>query len=156
WMHVRAVILRPPAGPDAVQYLPTALALAGGLEFPPIGARVVIAGRVGARLGAGIGAMRITEQIDAVAVLGFSVMKQLVAPRVLACILTLPLLTVFMAVLALSGAFSAEMAAGSLNSLQYQEATWNGLRLDDVIPAIVKTSVFGFLVGVSGCYFGMK
>jgi phospholipid/cholesterol/gamma-HCH transport system permease protein len=156
WMHVRAVILRPPAGAEALQYLPTALALAVVLEFAPIGAGLIIAGRVGASLGAEIGAMRITEQIDAVEVLGLSAMKQLVAPRVLACILTLPLLTIFMAVLALGGAFAAEMATGSLTSLQYETATWSGLRFEDVLPAIAKTAVFGFLVGVSGCYFGMK
>lgn len=156
WMHVRAVIVRPPAGEAALQYLPTALALAVVLEFAPIGAGLIVAGRVGASLGAEIGAMRITEQIDAVEVLGLSAMKQLVAPRVLACILTLPLLTIFMAVLALSGAFAAEMLTGTLNSLQYETATWSGLRFEDVLPAIAKTGVFGFLVGISGCYFGMK
>jgi phospholipid/cholesterol/gamma-HCH transport system permease protein len=157
WMHVRGVIVRTPgAGEAAVQYLPTALALAVVLEFAPIGAGLIVAGRVGASLGAEIGAMRITEQIDAVEVMGLSAMKQLVAPRVLACILTLPLLTIFMAVLALGGAFAAEMLTGTLTSLQYENATWSGLRFEDVLPAIAKTAVFGFLVGVSGCYFGMK
>lgn len=157
WMHVRGVIVRTPgAGESAVQYLPTALALAVMLEFAPIGAGLIVAGRVGASLGAEIGAMRITEQIDAVEILGLSAMKQLVGPRVLACILTLPLLTVFTAVMALGGGFAAEMLGGTLNSMQYETATWSGLRLEDVLPAIGKTAVFGFLVGVSGCYFGMK
>src|SRR5258708_7887208 len=89
WMHVRGVITRSSfAGPSAVQYLPTALALAVVLEFAPIGAGLIIAGRVGASLGAELGAMRITEQIDAVEVLGLSAMRQLVAPRVLACMIT--------------------------------------------------------------------
>ncbi len=100
--------------------------------------------------------MKITEQIDAVEMLGMSPLKRLVAPRVLACILTLPLLTIFMAALALGGAFAAEMLTGSLNSVQYETATWSGLHFEDVLPAIAKTGVFGFLVGVSGCYFGMK
>jgi len=157
WMHVRAVIVRPNiAGPSAVQYLPTALALAIVLEFAPIGAGLIVAGRVGASLGAEIGAMRITEQIDAIEVLGLSAMKQLVAPRVLACMLALPLLTIFMAVLAIGGGFAAEMTAGTLTSLQYEQRTWEGLLLEDALPAIAKTVAFGFLVGVSGCYFGMK
>lgn len=157
WMHVRAVIVRTPgAGPSAVQYLPTALALAVVLEFAPIGAGLIVAGRVGASLGAEIGAMRITEQIDAIEVLGLSAMRQLVGPRVLACMLALPLLTIFMAVLALGGAYGAEMLTGTLSSLQYEQRTWEGLYLEDVLPAIAKTIAFGFLVGVSGCYFGMK
>jgi phospholipid/cholesterol/gamma-HCH transport system permease protein len=157
WMHVRGVITRSSfAGPSAVQYLPTALALAVVLEFAPIGAGLIIAGRVGASLGAELGAMRITEQIDAVEVLGLSAMRQLVGPRVLACMITLPLLTIFMALLAIGGAYAAEMTAGTLTSLQYEQKTWEGLALKDAVPAVLKTIAFGFLVGVSGCYFGMK
>jgi phospholipid/cholesterol/gamma-HCH transport system permease protein len=157
WMHVRGVITRSSfAGPSAVQYLPTALALAVVLEFAPIGAGLIVAGRVGASLGAELGAMRITEQIDAVEVLGLSAMKQLVGPRVLACMIALPLLTIFMALLAIGGAYAAEMTAGTLTSLQYEQKTWEGLALEDAVPSVLKTIAFGFLVGVSGCYFGMK
>lgn len=157
WMHVRNVITRSSiAGPSAVQYLPTALALAVVLEFAPIGAGLIISGRVGASLGAEIGAMRLTEQIDAIEVLGLSSMRQLVAPRVLACMLALPILTIFMAVLALSSAYAAEMTAGTLSSVQYEENSWKGLQLEDAIPAVAKTIVFGFAVGVSGCFFGMR
>jgi phospholipid/cholesterol/gamma-HCH transport system permease protein len=157
WMHVRNVITRSSiAGPTAVQYLPTALALAVVLEFAPIGAGLIIAGRVGASLGAEIGAMRITEQIEAIEVLGVSAMRQLVGPRVLACMVALPILTIFMAVLALSSAYVAEMAAGTLSSIQYEENTWKGLQLEDAVPAVAKTIVFGFVVGVSGCFFGMR
>jgi phospholipid/cholesterol/gamma-HCH transport system permease protein len=158
WMHVRGVISnnRFASSAQAMQYLPTALALAIVLEFAPIGAGLIIAGRVGASLGAELGAMRITEQIDAVEVLGLSAMRQLVGPRVLACMITLPLLTIFMAVLAIGGAYAAEMTAGTLTSLQYEQKTWEGLTLDDAVPAVLKTIAFGFLVGVSGCYFGMK
>jgi len=157
WMHLRGVIVRTPgAGPSALAYLPTAVALAVTLEFAPIGAGLIVAGRTGASLGAELGSMRLTEQIDALEVMGLSTLRQLVGPRVLACVLTLPLLTVFMAVMAIGGAFAAEMIAGSLTSLQYETSTWAGLRIEDAVPAILKTSVFGFLIGVSGCYFGMK
>jgi phospholipid/cholesterol/gamma-HCH transport system permease protein len=157
WMHVRNVITRSSlAGPEAVQYLPTALALAVVLEFAPIGAGLIIAGRIGASLGAEIGAMRITEQIDAIEVLGLSSMRQLVGPRVLACMIALPLLTIFMAVLALSSAYAAEMTGGTLSSIQYEANTWKGLQLEDALPAVAKTVVFGFAVGVSGCFFGMR
>src|SRR3954454_19290934 len=102
WMHLRGVLERF-GGHEAVQYLPTAVALAVTLEFAPIGAGLIVAGRSGASLGAELGSMRLTEQIDALEVLGFSPMRELVGPRVLACVLTLPILTVFMDYLALVG-----------------------------------------------------
>src|SRR5262245_66641482 len=88
--------------------------------------------------------------------MGQSSLKRLIGPRVLACMLTLPLLTVFIAVLAILGAFGAEMLTGSITSLQYEMNTWSGLRMEDVAPSTLKTLFFGFLTGVSGCYFGMK
>src|SRR5206468_1398464 len=95
WMLLRGVLARF-GGVEAVQYLPTAVALAVTLEFGPIGAGLMLAGRSGASLGAELGAMRLTEQIDALQVLGFSAMRELIGPRVLACVLALPVLTVFM------------------------------------------------------------
>lgn len=157
WMHLRGVIVRTPgAGPGALAYLPTAVALAVVLEFAPIGAGLIVAGRTGASLGAELGSMRLTEQIDALEAMGQSTLKHLIGPRIIACILTLPILTVFMAVLAIGGGYVAEMVTGSLTSLQYETNTWNGLRVEDAVPAMLKTTVFGFLTGVSGCYFGMK
>src|SRR5688572_28495678 len=104
WMHLRGILVRS-AGVEAAQLLPTALALAVTLEFAPIGAGLIVAGRSGASLGAELGSMRLTEQIDALEVLGLSAMRELVVPRVLACVLALPLLTVFMDYLALVGSF---------------------------------------------------
>ncbi|MFL5339220.1 MAG: MlaE family ABC transporter permease, partial [Gemmataceae bacterium] len=153
WMHSRSVIVRTGA---PLTYLPTAIALAVVMEFAPLGAGLIVAGRTGASLGAELGSMRLTEQIDALEVMGQSTIKQLVGPRVLACVLTLPLLTVFMAVLAIGGAFAAEMLTGTLTPLQYETNTWASLRIEDAAPAILKTAAFGFLIGVSGCYFGMK
>jgi phospholipid/cholesterol/gamma-HCH transport system permease protein len=157
WMHLRGVIIRTPgAGREALTFLPTAVALAVVLEFAPIGAGLIVAGRTGASLGAELGSMRLTEQIDALEVMGLSSLRQLVGPRVLGCMIALPILTVFIAALAIAGAFAAEMLAGSLTSLQYETGTWARLTVGDTAAAVLKTSVFGFLIGVSGCYFGMK
>src|SRR5436189_2107575 len=94
WMHLRGA-LQSVGGPGAVQYLPQALALAVVLEFAPIAAGLLTAGRSGASLGAELGSMRLTEQVDALEVLGLSPLRELVAPRLLACMVTLPILTVF-------------------------------------------------------------
>jgi phospholipid/cholesterol/gamma-HCH transport system permease protein len=155
WMHLRGVLARF-GGTEAVQYLPTAVALAVTLEFAPIGAGLILAGRGGASLGAELGSMRLTEQIDALEVLGLSAMRELVGPRVLACVVSLPILTVFMDYLALLGSFAAEHSASGMTWVQYREAALTGLRFTDTLLATLKPLVFGFLVGAAGCYFGMR
>jgi phospholipid/cholesterol/gamma-HCH transport system permease protein len=155
WMHLRGA-LASVGGPGAVQYLPQALALAVVLEFAPLGAGLIVAGRSGASLGAELGSMRLTEQIDALEVLGLSPLRELVAPRVLACMVALPLLTVFIAYLAVASGYAAEAVGGSMTFNQYRNETLRVLYPNDVIPAVLKTVAFGFLIGVSGCYFGMS
>lgn len=154
WMHLRGVLFR--LNPEYVRFLPQALSLAVVLEFAPIGAGLIVAGRSGASLGAELGSMRLTEQIDALEVLGQSPLHRIVGPRVLACMLALPLLTVFIAFLAIGGSYAAEALGGSLSWTEYQNEALRKLYLGDVIPATLKTVVFGFLVGVAGCYFGMN
>ncbi len=155
WMHLRGVLARF-GGTEAVQYLPTAIALAVTLEFAPLGAGLIVAGRSGASLGAELGSMRLTEQIDALEVLGRSALRELVGPRVLACVLALPLLTVFMDYLALLGSFAAEHLTSGVTWLQYRTACLEGLRFQDTLFATLKPLAFGYLVGVAGCYFGMN
>src|SRR5450755_3888217 len=88
WIHLHGVVES-----AYVHKVPEYLALAVVLEFAPLGAGLVVAGRSGASLGAELGSMRLTEQIDALEVLGLSPMRKLVGPRVLACMVALPLLT---------------------------------------------------------------
>ncbi len=154
WMHLHGVLVR--FGPGNVQLLPQALALAVVLELAPMGAGLIVAGRSGASLGAELGSMRLTEQIDALEVLGSSPMLTLVGPRVLACMMALPLLTVKIACLAIAGGFFAEKLGGTMPWGEYRNACLSGLRLEDVVPAVLKTIVFGFLIGVAGCYSGMN
>jgi phospholipid/cholesterol/gamma-HCH transport system permease protein len=153
WMHLHGVLAR--LGSGYTDLLPQALALAVVLEFAPMGAGFIVAGRSGASLGAELGSMRLTEQVDALEVLGLSPLRELVAPRVLACMAALPLLTVQIAALAILGSYLAEDLGGTMSWRQYANACLVGLRLEDVIPATLKTVVFGYLIGVTGCYFGM-
>ena len=155
WLHLRGT-LQSVGGLAAVQYLPQALALAVVLEFAPLAAGLIVAGRSGASLGAELGSMRLTEQIDALEVLGLSPLRELVAPRVLACMLTLPQLTLFIAYLALGAGYVAEALGGSLSWTQYRSGCLRVLTLHDAVPAVLKTVVFGYLIGISGCWFGMN
>jgi phospholipid/cholesterol/gamma-HCH transport system permease protein len=154
-MHLRPT-LQHVGGPSAVQYLPQALSLTVVLEFAPITAGLIVAGRSGASLGAELGSMRLTEQIDALEMLGLSPLRILVAPRLLACMLSLPLLTLFITYLALAAGWLAEAIGGTLSWTQYTSACIQVLSLRDVVPATLKTMAFGLLIGVTGCYCGIN
>jgi len=152
WMHTHAALART----GAVEYLPTVLAAAVLMELAPIGAGLIVAARTGASLGAELGAMKLGEQLDALELLGLPPMRVLVGPRVLACILALPLLHIYIAALALLSGYVAENIVGSTNWLKFQTASLKELYPEDVFPAGLKTMVFGFLIGVAGCYYGMR
>jgi phospholipid/cholesterol/gamma-HCH transport system permease protein len=157
WIHLRGTV-RDFAGDGAVQLLPGALALAVALEFAPLSAGLIVAGRTGASLGAELGSMRLTEQIDALESLGVSPLRTLVAPRVLACVLALPPLTVMIAYLAVVSGFLSELiGGGTLNWSTYQDQCRSalGLHVGQVVACMLRTLVFGFLVGVMGCQAGM-
>jgi phospholipid/cholesterol/gamma-HCH transport system permease protein len=151
WIHLHGVV-----NPEYAHRVPEFLALAVVLEFAPLGAGLVVAGRSGASLGAELGSMRITEQLDALEVLGLSPIKYLVGPRVLACMVTLPILTIYIAIVAILGSFVAEMLGGRLSMTQYEIDVWHGLAKSKMISSTLKTAVFGFLIGVTGCYFGLN
>jgi phospholipid/cholesterol/gamma-HCH transport system permease protein len=151
WIHLHGVVER-----AYLHKVPEYLALAVVLEFAPLGAGLVVAGRSGASLGAELGSMRLTEQIDALEVLGLSPMRQLVGPRVLACMVALPVLTLYIAFIAIAGSCLAEMLGGALSWTQYQQDLFRGLGQARGIPATLKTAVFGYLIAVTGCYHGMN
>jgi phospholipid/cholesterol/gamma-HCH transport system permease protein len=153
WIHLHGAV-----GQEYVHKVPEYLAMAVVLEFAPLGAGLIVAGRSGASLGAELGSMRLTEQIDALEVLGQSPWARLIGPRVLAAMLALPLLTVFMAFTALASSAAAELLGGTLSYTQYENDVLHGLlniKLKAVL-ATLKTVVFGYLVAAVGCYCGME
>jgi phospholipid/cholesterol/gamma-HCH transport system permease protein len=150
WLHLNGVVDR-----SFAAKVPEYLALVVALEFAPLGAGMVVAGRCGASLGAELSSMRLTEQIDALEAMGLSSMRYLVGPRTLAAIIALPLLTIYLAVFALGSSFLAEMAGGSMYASQYQMALERGLGQARVVPATLKTIVFGYLIAVAGCWHGL-
>jgi phospholipid/cholesterol/gamma-HCH transport system permease protein len=155
WMHLRNTLAQV-GGPGAVHLLPQGLAKAVVLELASITAGLIVAGRSGSSLGAEIGSMRLTEQIDALEMLGLSPLRWLIGPRVLACMLALPLLTVFIAYLAILAGYGAEAVGGSLSWTQYRTEALRHLHVRDVAPGVLKTVVFGYLIGVTGCHFGLE
>jgi phospholipid/cholesterol/gamma-HCH transport system permease protein len=153
WMHTRDVLAR--TGPGAVELLPTFLAAAVLLELAPVGAGLIVAARTGASLGAELASMKVGEQIDALQLLGVSPVRRLVGPRVLACVIAVPMLHVVIAATALVSGFLAELATGQTTYLRYATAAVSQLYLQDVVPALLKTLAFGLLIGLVGCYTGL-
>src|SRR5205085_8727857 len=130
WMHLHGVVEA-----QFVHKVPEYLALAVVLEFAPLGAGLIVAGRSGASLGAELGSMRLSEQIDALECLGLSPWRYLVGPRVLAAMMTLPLLTIYMAVIAIGSSFLAEMLGGTLSMTQYETDVLRGLAQAKMVSA---------------------
>ncbi len=155
WLHTRDVLAQ--TFPPAVPYLPTFLAAAVLLELAPIAAGLIVAARTGASLGAELASMTVSEQIDAMRLLGVSPLRRLVGPRVLACVFSVPVLHVLISVTAIVSGFFAELALGdgTASLLRYQDAVLLKLYLSDVIPAGLKTLAFGLVIGLVGCYTGL-
>ena len=153
WLHTRDVLAR--TGTGAVEYLPTFLSAAVLLELAPVGAGLIVAARTGASLGAELASMRVGEQIDALQLLGVSPRRRLIGPRVLACVLAVPVLHVVIATVALVSGFAAESVTGQTTLLKFDAAAMRELYLGDVLPAALKTLAFGLLIGATGCFVGL-
>jgi phospholipid/cholesterol/gamma-HCH transport system permease protein len=152
WLQTRRLLVT--YGAEAT--LPGVLTVSVMVELGPMLAGLLVAGRMGAGLAAELGSMVLTEEIDALEVLGAPPIPTLVAPRAIACALALPLLTVVLDATAVLGGLAAEQMAGSLSAEAFWRRSLDYLRLIDVVPATLKTSVFGLLVGLVGCWTGLK
>ncbi len=151
WLHLHRAVETPFLGK-----VPEYLAYAVVLEFAPLGAGLIVAGRSGASLAAELSTMRLTEQLDALETMGLPPLKYLVGPRVLACMIALPLLTILIAFFALGSSSVAELLGGNLSWTQYQTAMSRGLIKAPVIAATLKTIAFGLLIAVAGCWNGLN
>lgn len=123
-------------------------------ELAPVLAGLMVAGRVGAAIAAEIGTMRVTEQIDALTTLSVNPFKYLIAPRVIAGTVMLPILVLIGDVIGVFGGYLVSIYKLGFSPGSYLHQTWNILEDMDVISGLVKAGVFGFVVAVMGCYNG--
>jgi phospholipid/cholesterol/gamma-HCH transport system permease protein len=123
-------------------------------ELGPVLAGLMVAGRIGAAFAAEIGTMRVTDQIDALTTLSTNPMKYLVAPRLLAGTLALPLLVVVADTLGVMGGWLVGTTQLGFSSGAYLKATFDFVEPWDVISGLIKAAVFGFVVTLMGCWFG--
>ena len=149
-MHTRASLER--FGAEAM--IPAALAIALIRETGPLITGLLVAGRVGAGIGAEIGAMRVTEQIDALEANAVDALKFLAVPRILALMIAMPLLPITMDFAGIFGGYVAETSVSGMSWRLYVERAFSYITYSDIILGTLKTVVFGFLIAVVSSYLG--
>lgn len=151
-MHTRASLER--FGAEAL--MPSALALALVRETGPLTAGLLLSGRIGAGIGAELGAMKVTEQIDALEATAVDSFRFLVVTRVLACLIAFPILTTLMNFTGMLGGYVAESFASGMSLQLYIRSAFAFIEFADYVPATLKTMVFGFIVACTASYLGMN
>ena len=149
-IHTRSTMVMFGAG----AMIPTVQAIAFFIEIGPLVVALLLAGRVGSGIGAVLANMRATEQIDGIESLSIDAFKFLVVPRVVACVLALPLLTLFMDFSGLLGGFVSEFAASRISFHLYLVRAFSEMAWSNFIPPTLKTAVFGFIIGTVSSFFG--
>ena len=151
-MHTRASLER--FGAEAM--IPAGLAFALIRETGPLTAGLLVAGRVGAGIGAELGAMKVTEQIDALEAVAVDAFKFLAVTRILACIIAMPLLTAIIDFCGIFGGYVAESSISGMSASLYFHRAFSIVEFSDFIPATLKTAVFGLIIGTVASYLGFN
>jgi phospholipid/cholesterol/gamma-HCH transport system permease protein len=139
---------------NAERYVGSLVALSMVRELSCVLGGLVIAGRSGSAMGAEIGSMRVTEQIDALEVMGANPVHYLVVPRVWATLVMLPLLVVVSDAVGIAGGYLVSVVVMDANPVSYMETTFQYMELSDLLSGLVKAAVFGLLIAVIGCQQG--
>lgn len=134
--------------------IPAMVAISVVRELGPVITALIVAGRVSSGIGAELGSMRVTEQIDALEVSAVDPFNYLVVTRITACIIIVPLLTVYADFLSLIGAYISMWIELGTSWRLYVDLVVRSLSFSDLIPGISKTFFFGFIIGLVGCYRG--
>jgi len=138
----------------AVSLLPSMVTISMIREMGPVITALICAGKVGSGIGAELGSMRVTEQIDAMEVSSTNPMRFLVVPRVLAATLMIPLLVLYADFLGIMGAWAGINIKGDVSFSLFLIQAFGIVEFIDFLPAVIKTFFFGFVIGMVGCYKG--
>jgi len=138
----------------AESLLPSMVAVSLVREISPVITALICAGKIGSGMGAELGSMRVTEQIDAMEVSGTNPFKYLVVTRVLATTLMLPILSSLANAIALYGCYLGVNIRGAVSWSLFWTQVFDSLSFGDVVPSLTKTFFFGFAIGIVGCYKG--
>ena len=125
-------------------------------ELGPVLGGLMVAGRVSSAMAAELGTMRVTEQIDALATLRTDPFRYLIAPRLVAAVLVMPVLVLVANVVGVLGGYLLATGRLGFNSANYLNTTMQYLKVEDVVSSLVKAAVFGFFIALMGCYHGFR
>lgn len=139
-----------------MEYTGRVIALSFTRELAPTLTAVIVGGRIGAGMAAELGAMAVTEQVDAIRALGADPLKKLVWPRFIACILVMPILAAFALVLGFAGAMLITDIQFNIPYHFFFRSGLGVLTLNDFISGMFKTPFFGAIISLVGCHFGLN
>ncbi|SFL62354.1 MlaE family ABC transporter permease [Pelosinus propionicus] len=131
------------------------VAIAMARELAPVLTGVVVAGRVGAAITAEIGSMKVTEQIDALRVMAINPIKYLVVPRLLACVIMVPILVIFADVIGTIGGYLVATLYAGISSFTYINSITIFTVVNDIMGGLIKAMFFGGIIAIIGCYKGL-
>jgi len=140
----------------AEAFVPVVVLVGITRELGPVIAGLMVAGRVAAAIAAEIGTMKVTEQIDALTTLATNPIKYLVVPRLLAAVISMPILVAIADAIGVLGGYIASTESLGFNAATYMNNTMNGLDYGDVRSGLIKSAVFGFIIALMGCYNGFN
>lgn len=139
---------------NAESVVPSIVAIGMVRELGPVLGGLMVAGRVSSSIAAELGTMRVTEQIDALTTLSTNPMKYLIAPRLAAATLAMPVLVAIGDTIGIMGGYLVGTNRLGFNAAAYMKNTVDFLEFDDVMSSLIKGAVFGFIVALMGCYHG--
>jgi phospholipid/cholesterol/gamma-HCH transport system permease protein len=140
----------------AESWLPSMVSLSLIREIAPVITALICAGKIASGIGAELGSMKVTEQIDAMEVSAINPYRYLVVTRVLATTLMVPILVLFADLVGIFGGYVGYNVRGSMSLLRYFSDVIEHLDFLDLMPAFIKTFFFGFFIGLIGCYKGFN
>jgi phospholipid/cholesterol/gamma-HCH transport system permease protein len=138
----------------AESWLPKMVSVSLVREIAPVITALICAGKIGSGIGAELGSMKVTEQIDAMEVSGTNPFKYLVVTRVAACTLMIPVLAVMADAIAIYGGYLGTNIRGVVSWSLFWNQVFDTVKYSDLLPAFIKTFFFGFAIGIIGCYKG--
>lgn len=140
----------------AESWLPSMVSLSLIREIAPVITALICAGKIASGIGAELGSMKVTEQIDAMEVSAINPYRYLVVTRILATTLMVPILVLFADFIGIYGGYVGYNVRGSMSLYRYFSDVIEHLEFLDLMPAVIKTFFFGFFIGLIGCYKGFN
>lgn len=137
-------------------YVPKLAALAVLREMGPVFTSLLVAGKIGSGIASEVASMKVTQQIDAIRALGTSPIKRIVIPRVLACMITMPFLTLFADYLGLWGAMVIAKSELGIGQGYFIAKVLDTIKYVDLLSGMLKTLVFAFFISITACWKGME